>query len=490
MSTATLGALDKISLPAPRRQFLAIHAPRYSAALTIAVLGLTDALVLIAAFVSSVCFWSLFRPGTDLRYLLSYWPFLMVFIAVYVGAGLYRVVGMNPVQELRQSVLATSLALLIFAGSTFLLKEARWFPRGIPLLTWLLISVTLPPARGFVRKTCGPRQWFGRGVVILGAGKTGESVLRALQQSPGLGLKPVAVLDDNAKRDRLCGVPVLGGLDLAPSLAAEARLSYGILAMPGLSRRGLLEILQKQGQAFDRLLLIPDLLGMASLCVEATDLGGMLGLEIRHNLLYRPARIVKRVLDLAAVAALTPVLLPLFAVLACLIKLTSRGPVFYGQTRVGRGSRAFKAWKFRTMVQDADVVLRKHLENDPALAEEWRHTHKLKRDPRVTRLGKLLRRASLDELPQLINVITGEMSLVGPRPIVAAEVEKYGEHYAFYRRVTPGITGLWQVSGRNNTTYDQRVAFDQYYVLNWSIWLDLYISKRTVGTVLTGDGAY
>ena len=490
MSTATLGALDRIALPAPRRRFLEIHAPRYSGALTITVLGLTDALVLVAAFVSSVCLWSLARPGTNLRYLLSFWPFLLVFVAVYVGAGLYRVVGMNPVQELRQSVMATSLAFLIFTGSTFLLKEARWFPRGIPLLTWMLITVTLPAARATIRKICGPRQWFGRGVVILGAGKTGESVLRALQQSPGLGLKPVAVLDDNAKRDRLCGVPVLGGLALAPSLAAKARLSYGILAMPGLSRRRLLEILHKHGQAFDRLLLIPDLLGMASLCVEATDLGGMLGLEIRHNLLYRPARVVKRVLDLAAVVALAPILLPLFGVVACLIKLTSRGTVFYGQTRVGHGSRVFKAWKFRTMVQGADAVLRRHLASDPALAEEWRLTHKLKRDPRVTGLGKLLRRTSLDELPQLINVITGEMSLVGPRPIVAAEVEKYGEHYAFYRRVTPGITGLWQVSGRNNTTYDERVTFDQYYVLNWSLWLDVYILKRTVRTVLTGDGAY
>jgi len=490
MSTATLGALDRIALPAPRRRFWAIHPPRYSAPLTIAVLGLTDAFVLIAAFVCSVCLWALAQPAHDILHLLSYWPFLLLFIAVYVGAGLYRVVGMNPVQELRRSVLATSLAFLIFTGSTFLLQDARWFPRRISLLTWLLISIALPPARAAIRKICGPRLWFGRGVVILGAGKTGESVLQALQRNPGLGLKPVAVLDDNAKNDRLRGVPILGGLALAPELTSKARLTYGILAMPGLSRRGLLDILQKHGQSFDRLLLIPDLLGMASLCVEATDVGGMLGLEIRHNLLYRPARIVKRALDLAAVVALAPVLLPLFCVVASLIKLTSRGPVFYGQTRLGHGYRAFKAWKFRTMGQGADAVLRRHLENNPALAEEWRLTQKLKHDPRVTRLGKILRRTSLDELPQLINVIAGEMSLVGPRPIVAEEVEKYGEHFACYRRVTPGITGLWQISGRNNTTYDERVAFDQYYVLNWSLWLDLYILRKTVRTVLTGDGAY
>jgi Undecaprenyl-phosphate galactose phosphotransferase WbaP len=470
---------------------LTIRPPRYSSVLTVSAMALTDAAVLIFAFFASISVWMLARPAADLHQFISYWPFLLLCIVVYTAAGLYEVVGTNPVQELRRSVAGTSLAFLIFTGSTFLLKETRGFPRGVALLTWLLVSMALPVARAATRSICGPRQWFGRRVVVLGAGKAGETVLRALQKSPGLGLKPVAVLDDRASdRADLRGVPILGGLALAPVLATKARLGYGILAMPGLSRARLLEVLRKCGQAFDRVLVIPDLLGMSSLCVEATDLGGMLALEVRHNLLYLPARIVKRVLDLLAVMAMAPLLLPLFCVIGCLIKLTSRGPVFYGHTRIGQGSRVFKAWKFRTMVRNADTVLRRHLEANPALAEEWRLTQKLKDDPRVTPLGKLLRRASLDELPQLINVLTGEMSLVGPRPIISSEVEKYGEQYSCYCRVKPGITGLWQVSGRNNTTYGERVSFDQYYVLNWSVWLDLYILTRTVRTVLTGDGAY
>jgi Undecaprenyl-phosphate galactose phosphotransferase WbaP len=471
--------------------FLSIPSPRYSTVLTVGVLGLTDASVLIVAFFSSISLWTLVRPEANLRQFVSYWPFLLFFIAVYMGAGLYQVVGMNPVQELRRSVAGTALGFLIFTGSTFLLKDARAFPRGIAILTWLAVSLALPLARVAVRKTCGPRTWFGRSVVILGAGQHGENAIRALQRNPGLGLKPVAVLDDRASHAAsLRGVPVLGGVALAPALATQAHIGYGILAMPGLSRVRLMEILNECGQAFDRVLVIPDLLGMSSLCVEATDLGGMLGLEVRHNLLYLPARIVKRGLDLVAIALLAPFLLPLFCVIGCLIKLTSRGPIFYGHTRVGHDSEIFKAWKFRTMVQDADAVLRSHLTKNPELDEEWRLTQKLKDDPRVTRLGKLLRRASLDELPQLFNVFRGEMSLVGPRPIVTSEVEKYGESYGFYRRVKPGITGLWQVSGRNNTTYLERVAFDQYYVLNWSVWLDLYLLARTVRTVLTADGAY
>ncbi|HUO31440.1 MAG TPA: undecaprenyl-phosphate galactose phosphotransferase WbaP [Bryobacteraceae bacterium] len=499
MST-TITTLDKVgasshwfdaAVAGTRGEILAIRPDRYSSALTVGVLALTDACVLIPAFLTSILIWTLVRPTANLIQFASYWPFLLLFIAVYVGAGLYQVVGMNPIQELRRSMAGTTLAFFIFAGSTFLIKDARGFPRSIAVLTWLLVCLALPPARAAVRSICGPRSWFGRSVVILGAGKPGESVVRALQKNPGLGLKPVAVLDDrNSDKTHLHGVPILGGLALAPALAARARLGYGILAMPGLSRVRLLDVLQKCGQAFDKVLVIPDLLGMSSLCVEATDLGGILGLEIRHNLLHLRARIVKRALDLLAVAALAPVLVPLFCVIGCLIKLTSRGPVFFGHTRIGNGSRVFKAWKFRTMVQNADVVLKRHLDAHPALAEEWRLTQKLKNDPRVTPLGRILRRSSLDELPQLINVLLGGMSLVGPRPIVAAEVQKYGEYFVSYCRVKPGITGLWQISGRNNTTYDERVAFDQYYVLNWSVWLDLYILTRTVNTVLTGAGAY
>jgi Undecaprenyl-phosphate galactose phosphotransferase WbaP len=184
------------------------------------------------------------------------------------------------------------------------------------------------------------------------------------------------------------------------------------------------------------------------------------------------------------------VALPLFVLISVAIKLSSPGPIFYGQLRIGRGSRHFRAWKFRTMVAGADRVLRDHLEADPELRQEWEHDHKLKDDPRVTWIGRFLRKTSLDELPQLFNVMVGQMSLVGPRPIVDAEIDKYGETFELYKEVSPGITGLWQVSGRNNTTYQERVDLDSYYVRNWSPWLDLYILMRTIKVVLRREGAY
>jgi Undecaprenyl-phosphate galactose phosphotransferase WbaP len=204
----------------------------------------------------------------------------------------------------------------------------------------------------------------------------------------------------------------------------------------------------------------------------------------------RSPQVTKRAADLVLALAGGVLLLPVFAAIAALVRLTSPGPALFGHRRIGRDGQQFLAWKFRTMVPDGDELLRARLRDDPALWSEWEGCRKLRRDPRVTWLGEFLRRSSLDELPQLWNVIRGEMSLVGPRPIVEVEAERYGPRFDLYQQVRPGLTGLWQVSGRNNTTYAQRVEFDEYYVRHWSLWLDVCILSKTVKVVLTGEGAY
>jgi Undecaprenyl-phosphate galactose phosphotransferase WbaP len=199
---------------------------------------------------------------------------------------------------------------------------------------------------------------------------------------------------------------------------------------------------------------------------------------------------LKRSIELAIIILFSPVLLLLVISIAILIKLTSRGPVFYGHERIGLGGKRFKAWKFRSMIKNADQTLTEGIQDQPRLQSEWQHRQKLKRDPRVTPIGRILRRTSLDELPQIWNVLRGQMSLVGPRPIVENEIPKYGEQFALFTRVRPGMTGLWQVSGRNNLPYSERVRLDIYYVRNWSVWLDLHLLSRTIIPVLFGDGAY
>ncbi|WP_293914047.1 sugar transferase, partial [Deinococcus sp.] len=176
--------------------------------------------------------------------------------------------------------------------------------------------------------------------------------------------------------------------------------------------------------------------------------------------------------------------------IAIAIKLDSPGPAVYRARRLGRDGKLFDCFKFRSMHRDAEAKLREVLDADPELRIEFDATHKLRNDPRVTRVGNILRKTSLDEFPQLFNVIIGEMSLVGPRPIVQAEVIKYGEIYSSYKQVRPGMTGYWQANGRSDTSYDERVAMDNFYVTNWTPWLDLVILLQTVRVVLMGKGAY
>ncbi|GAC1414506.1 MAG: hypothetical protein NVSMB62_00530 [Acidobacteriaceae bacterium] len=201
-------------------------------------------------------------------------------------------------------------------------------------------------------------------------------------------------------------------------------------------------------------------------------------------------RVLKRALDLAAVLLALPVLLPLFLVVACLVRLSSPGPVFYSHRRIRQNGAFFSMWKFRTMCVNSAEVLEEYLSRHPEARGEWNRCHKLRHDPRVTRVGMLLRRYSLDELPQLWNVVSGQMSLVGPRPIVAAEVEKYRDAFNAYCRVKPGLTGLWQVSGRCSLTYDQRVALDRRYVQNWTLVGDMKILLHTLPCVVNQDGAF
>jgi len=201
-------------------------------------------------------------------------------------------------------------------------------------------------------------------------------------------------------------------------------------------------------------------------------------------------RVFKRSFDLLAVLLLSPFLLLAMGVIATAVRLSSPGPIFFSHRRIRGHGAFFSMWKFRTMCVNSAEVLENYLASSPEARTEWRRTHKLQNDPRVTRVGAFLRRTSLDELPQCWNVLTGSMSLVGPRPIVAAEVEKYGEFFADYCSVKPGITGLWQVSGRSKVTYDERVQLDRQYAQEWSLAGDTRILIRTLTSVVNQDGAW
>jgi exopolysaccharide production protein ExoY len=199
---------------------------------------------------------------------------------------------------------------------------------------------------------------------------------------------------------------------------------------------------------------------------------------------------VQRIVDLGVVSLAIFALFPLMLILALVVWISGEGSIFFGHVRVGRMGQLFRCWKFRTMVVDSDKVLAEHLDRNPEALEEWRQGHKLRRDPRITPVGRVLRASSLDELPQLFNVLLGEMSVVGPRPIVPEEITRYKTNFRDYCSCRPGITGLWQVSGRNDVSYEQRVALDTRYASSRTVWLDVKIMAATVPAVLARRGSY
>jgi Undecaprenyl-phosphate galactose phosphotransferase WbaP len=423
-----------------------------------------------------------------------YWqlaPGLALLIATYAIVGLYPGVAISPVDELRWTSLSTTLMYLTLSAMLLLGRDGEVYDRGVFVTAWLLSIVLVLVGRTLIRSIFAHRRWWGYPVIVLGAGKTGDMVIRMLRQRPDIGLKPVLVLDDNPeKHGFLQGIPVVGGMALAPKLARRRHISYAIVAMPGVRRDRLLTLIERYGTAFPHLLLIPDLFEFSSLWVSAKDMGGILGLEVRQTLLLPGPRLAKFLIDLTATLIGGLFILPLIGLIGLLIRLDSPGPVFYSHLRIGQNGEHFQAWKFRTMVHDADAALQAYLDRHPEMQAIWQRDQKLRHDPRVTRVGRFLRRTSLDELPQLWNVLRGEMSLVGPRPIVDEEVQKYGNKFELYKKVLPGLTGLWQVSGRNNITYEERVNLDAYYVRNWSVWLDIYVLLRTIWVVAKGEGAY
>jgi Undecaprenyl-phosphate galactose phosphotransferase WbaP len=343
------------------------------------------------------------------------------------------------------------------------------------VIAWAQTLLYVPLLRATVRSACSRKSWWGYPIVVVGAVAGASRIVDTLARQPELGLKPVAAFDDP---------------EPAIALAREREIQHVIFAMAGASSHAARDFFDRCGDLFANIIVIPDMAGFSSLWVEARDLNGMLGLGVHQRLLLPGPRLIKRTLDLLLAAIFGMVALPFVGIVALLIKLTSPGPVFYGQVRRGQGGALFMAWKFRSMFRNSSQLLQQCLDSDARLREEWRQTQKLRHDPRITPLGRFLRRTSLDELPQLWNIARGQMSFIGPRPIVTEEIPRYGEAFALYGKVTPGLSGLWQVSGRNNLSYEQRVTLDLYYVRNWSIWLDLYILARTVKVVVLGDGAY
>jgi Undecaprenyl-phosphate galactose phosphotransferase WbaP len=449
----------------------------------------SDALAIAAALLAASVLRNLLL-GDTVNHLAVIVPALATALCSFLAAGLYPGVCVNPVEELRRCSLSITLSFLCLLSVTFLRHDLTP-SRVIFVFAYLLTLCLVPLLRTGTRSLFAGKPWWGSQVAIIGFGTTGKLVYESLINNPRIGLKPVAVLDDNpATYSNLAGDLTRGPLSRCSEIIRSQHISHGIVCMPNLSRPDLLSLLERYSPCFGHLLIIPNLMGISSLGICAREMGGIVGVEVTQQLLRPSSRLAKRILDLVLTLLISPLVVFLIAVSALLIKLESPGLVFFANERIGRGGRKFKAWKLRSMVPDSDNVLAAYLAAHPAEAEYWHKTQKLKCDPRITRIGRIIRKTSIDELPQFWNVLTGQMSVVGPRPVLAHQTALYGASFNLYKKVRPGITGLWQVSGRNELPFSERVKLDKYVIQNWSVWLDIYILARTVNVLLTAKGAY
>jgi len=425
----------------------------------------------------------------ELELYFKLWPLVLGFPLSYAATRSYKILTPPPI-EFKRCTLGTGFMFLFLAAITFWLRSADAYSRTV-LFSFCLLSVFIVPfCRRVCRKNFSHMPGWKLPAVIYGNNEIARSMVRNLQEHDYLGLEPVALVYDKTTgaKKRYLGVPIFDRNSLT-TLPQQYCRAHFIVAEPSLTLHQYRNILKMGHACFAKTVIAPDIFRQANMWADVIDINGTLGLETGQKLTAPFPQLYKRVTDILGAVVGFIVLSPVFFLTALIIRLDSPGPIFYRQIRIGRNGEEFKLWKFRTMVKDADEVLRKHLDANPQLKVEWENRQKLNNDPRITRIGNMLRKSSIDELPQLINVLTGDMSLVGPRPIVESEIKKYSKKFALYSKVSPGMTGLWQISGRSSTSYKRRVDLDVYYIRNWSFWFDLYILTRTPCAVFKCNGA-
>jgi Undecaprenyl-phosphate galactose phosphotransferase WbaP len=420
-------------------------------------------------------------------------PNIMTWIGLRGVLGLYPGYGRDEVEDLRGQTIALGATVAVIAVSLFAFQIGAL--SRLLLLGWALgLLLAAPIARYFTKWTMEQAGLWGKPVVVVGSRDVGRRMVDTLRKEWHLGFRPVDFFDGRSNLQdagvATAGTPNGRALTDTIAMARWYGLDTAILAMSH-KQDHLARIMPLISTSFRYVIVMPNMGGICnSSTMIARNVAGNLGVEVKYNLLFPWARRTKRLLDVLLTVVGGLLISPLLLAIFVLIRLDSPGPAFYGHRRLGADDKHFRCWKFRTMHINSEQLLDEYLQSNPNLRAEWEQNFKLREDPRVTRIGRFLRKTSLDELPQLWNVLSGEMSLVGPRPIVDAEIPKYGAVYKMYQRIRPGISGLWQVSGRSDTGYKERVELDAYYVNTWSVWLDLVILIRTVRSVVFGRGAY
>ncbi len=423
---------------------------------------------------------------TIIAYTLLLWPIM------FWREGLYPGYGLTAPQELRKQVMGSAYAGLILIAASVLFYRELPVPRSVLFLTIIFSMLLTPLGRALAKRLLLRLGLWGRPVLILGAGKTGQRVAAALLRSPLDGLHPVAFFDDDGNKlgQKFAKLEVQGNLMAADDFARSRNIRHAIVAIPTVSKQVLAQLIGHKGQAFKYVQFVPEMSGLPAEDVITGNLDGLLALEIRNGLHSRANKLIKRSIDLVGSVLGGVLIFPFLLAIYLWVRFDSKGSAFYWSERIGQNGKSFKCLKFRSMYIDADERLQEMMQHDPEVRREYELYHKLENDPRITKAGRFLRRYSLDELSQLYNVVIGEMSLIGPRPYMVREREEMSGYDDVILEAKPGMTGYWQVSGRSEVTFEERLEMESHYVRNWSIWWDVIILLQTASVVLKRRGAH
>lgn len=412
-------------------------------------------------------------------------------IAMFRIEGLYFPTrGRTYLDEFYTLVNGTTTAILLIMAITFFVRPLV-YSRAVYVYAALLIIVLLAAARAVERMIRPRLRKHGIGVdrvLIIGAGEVGRALMRNVVAQPDLVYEIVGFVDDHYERGHtdIGRFKALGDTANLPMLLRDCFVDEVIVTLPWTAREKIIRIMELCQRMHVSAKVVPDLFQLSLSRLAIDDVGGIPLIGVRETQIGTWNSVVKRIMDILGSLILILLFAPVMLITAWIIKVDSAGPVIFKQKRIGRGGRIFVVYKFRTMRDGAEQEQAKLSD----LNEVDGPVFKIRNDPRHTRTGRWIRRMSIDELPQLFNVIKGEMSLVGPRPPMVSEVDHYQDWHKQRLQVSPGLTGLWQVSGRSEVPFDEQCMLDIYYIENWSPWLDMWIMLKTVPTVLLARGAY
>ncbi len=469
---------------------------------------ISGTLVIFVDFIALICsilvgffIVNLFATSNiNFRSFINYSFFIPFIILVFSFNGLYPGIMLPPTEEIKKIAISTFIGFVSIITSllvselhnndfsTAFIKDSKdVFVILSFMIAFPFASILIPILREVFRRFICKFKFWGVNCVVYIKDEKDFTIINRLLSNKNLGYHPCVILlqDSNeVSQTSYENIPIVSFEDKEIlNLIKSNNIKNAIICN---NRHIPIEITT----SYRYTIYVDKHQNSFTYTQHLKDIDGIIGFSSTHNLTFEHNLFFKRCLDLLVITISLPFVLPIFAILCLLIKLTSKGPIFYGHPRIGKNGKPFKCWKFRSMCINSQEILKEILENNPQMRAEWEKDHKFVNDPRVTKFGKFLRKTSLDELPQLINIFLGQMSLVGPRPVTEEELNKYGELKDYVLSVSPGLSGMWQVSGRSDTGYEERISLDSFYIQNWSIWLDIWILLKTVWVVIKRKGAY